>query len=71
RSIGKKWKLQTEGATIILDCEDIHSLYTRLLQLCYLTPFMERILPIGIQLFNVRGKYGLWWARRKLSESGP
>ncbi|MCP4756154.1 MAG: hypothetical protein GY866_35270, partial [Proteobacteria bacterium] len=55
RSIGKKWKLQTEGATIILDCEDIHSLYTRLLQLCYLTPFVERILPIGIQLFNVRG----------------
>lgn len=69
QAMGKKWKCKTEGANILLECKDIHELYKQLLQLCYLTPIVQKILPIGIQFFNAKGRYGLWWAKRQLAKS--
>ncbi len=65
RKAARRWRLECEKSTVFLQADDIHFLYRDLIRLCYLTPLVERVLPFGLSLFNLRGKYGLWWAKRK------
>ncbi len=58
--------LNRAGATVSIDAEDIHALYTSLIRLCYLPPLAEKTLPYSLGLHNLVGRLGRLWARRRL-----
>ena len=66
RRLAARWGMQCSGADILIRAESIHSLYRELIRLCYLTPLAERMLPVSLALFNLRGRMGLTWLRRQL-----
>ena len=70
RRLARRWNLVTSGDTIHVQAADIHDLYMAMIRLCYLTPTVERILPLGLLLFNLRGRMGRGWARRRLKAAG-
>lgn len=69
--VARRWGLDREGAQLFIHSETIEQLYQALMQLCYLTPALKKVLPLGISLYNIRGKYGLSWARRQLTRNPP
>ncbi len=71
QTLGKRWKFPVQEDTIILECETIQQLYSNLMKLCFLTPVTEKLVYLGIHLFNARGKLGLWWARQQLINRHP
>ena len=54
------------GATVRIDADDIHALYTSLIRLCYLPPLAEKTLPYSLGLYNLIGRLGRLWVRRQL-----
>ncbi len=64
--IAKRWGFLQRDNQIFINTEDIHTLYLNLIRLCYLTPMIERILPAGLFVYNLWGRIGQAWARRKL-----
>jgi hypothetical protein len=69
-TLGRRWNLVHNGARIKLQAPDIHTLYHQLIQICYLTPLVEKLLPLSLWLFNLRGRLGLVWLRRRLRRQG-
>jgi D-aminopeptidase len=68
QNLARRWGFDQEGARIFIEAADIHELYRDLIRLCYLTPLTERILPFGLFLYNLTGRLGLAWARRRLKK---
>jgi D-aminopeptidase len=64
--LARRWGFDQEGARIFIETADIHELYGDLIKLCYLTPLTLKILPFGLFLYNLTGRLGLAWARRRL-----
>ena len=65
--LARRWKINQKNNQLFINTEDIQELYLQLIRLCYLTPFIRRILPLGLFLFNLRGRYGLHWVRKGIS----
>ncbi len=61
--IAKRWKYKYNHGKIFINSGSIQNLYNDLIRLCYFTPFVEKILPLGLQLFNFRGKVGFMWLK--------
>jgi D-amino peptidase len=68
QNLARRWGFDQEGARIFIEAADIHELYRDLIRLCYLTPLTVRILPFGLFLYNLTGRLGLAWARRRLKK---
>jgi D-amino peptidase len=68
QKLARRWGFDQEGARIFIEATDIHELYKDLIKLCYLTPLTARILPFGLFLYNLTGRLGLAWARRRLKK---
>lgn len=66
--LAQKWGHPREGAVLRINAPNIHDLYLELIRLCYLSPFIERILPIGMPMYNLVGRFGLAWAQGKRSK---
>lgn len=66
--LAQRWGFDQEGARVFIETADIHELYGDLIKLCYLTPLTLRILPFGLFLYNLTGRLGLAWARRRLKK---
>lgn len=64
RKLAQRWSFEHEGSIIFIKSPNIHNLYSSLIRLCYLTPFIEKILPIALLFYNLRGRAGLSWVRR-------
>jgi D-aminopeptidase len=62
----KRWGFARRDHQILINTEDIHTLYLNLIRLCYLTPMTERVLPVGLFIYNLLGRMGQAWVRRKL-----
>jgi D-amino peptidase len=62
------WGFTYRGATVFIEAETHDDLYRRLVRLCYLSPLAKRTLPLSLWLFNLRGRLGLAWARRRLTQ---
>lgn len=60
------WRFSRKSAVITIDTPDIHTLYDKLIRLCFLPPMAEKTLPLSLWLFNLMGCLGRWWARRQL-----
>ncbi len=72
RKMARRWGLPSQGNRIFIRAGDINALYLKLIRLCYFTPFLYRILPLSLALFNLRGRLGRAWARRRLRKfRGP
>ena len=65
RKLSNRWGHAQEGANIYLNANDIHTLYIELIRLSYLTPLIEKVLPFALFVYNLRGRLGLAWLRRK------
>ncbi len=66
RKLAGRWGFPVTGNRIYISADDMDSLYYSLIRICYLTPFSERILPLGIRLYNLYGRFGQWWIRYKI-----
>ncbi len=66
RRIAKRWGLNYRGKQIIFDAPDMHELYMNLIRICYLTPAVEKMLPLCLFAYNLQGKIGLAWVRRQI-----
>ena len=67
--LARRWKFDAAGAKIYIHAADIHQLYLQLIKLCYLTPATEKMLPLAMLAYNLRGRIGLWRARQRLKRS--
>ena len=63
------WGFKRTGATVRIDADDIHALYTSLIRLCYLPPLAEKTLPYSLGLYNLVGRLGRLWVRRQLASA--
>jgi D-aminopeptidase len=71
RKIARRWGLVHQGDQIVIDANDIHDVYMHLIRICYLTPFIEKTLPLGLRLYNLWGRLGLAWVRRQQKRIEP
>lgn len=63
RTMARRWGFDASGDTLQIPAQSIDELYLSLIRLCYFTPFIERILPLGLMVFNAMGRAGLTWVR--------
>ncbi len=61
--IARRWGFKQDRDCLYLKTKDIHELYSNLIRLCYLTPLLEKTLPWGLHLFNLKGRLGLEFVR--------
>ena len=66
--ISKRWGFDYDGHHIFIRAADIHELYLSLIRLCYLTPLIEKLLPIGLMGYNFWGQMGQIWVRQRLKK---
>jgi D-aminopeptidase len=65
--LARRWKFERVGSQIRIQRDSIHQLYMELIRLCYLTPAIEKLLPLALAAFNLKGRIGIMRARRRLS----
>ena len=68
RKIARRWGLDCREDHVVIDAADIHDVYKHLIRICYLTPVLEKTLPLGLRIYNLWGKMGLAWVRRRMIE---
>ncbi|MFC1671075.1 hypothetical protein ACFL20_11850, partial [Spirochaetota bacterium] len=66
KKLARTWGLVSERDKIFTQSPDMGDLYVNLIRLCYLTPFLEKILPIALFLYKIVGRLGQAWVRRKI-----
>ena len=66
--IAVRWKLDFQDDTIFFSAPRFDDLYTQLIKICYLTPFIEKILPAGLFIYDIAGRFGRTWVRRRLKK---
>ncbi len=67
-SHARPWGFKYRRATVFIDTNTYLELYHQLVRLCYLPPLAEHTLPLSLFLFNLRGRLGLAWAKRRLAK---
>jgi D-aminopeptidase len=72
RKIAGRWGFRREGMNIFIHRSTMSALYLDLVRICYLSPMIEKVLPLALTAFNWRGRAGMAWLRRRLkTELGP
>ena len=66
RRLARRWGFTRDGSRIFLFAPDMHSFYRQLIQLVYFTPLMEKNLPVALAFYDLLGRAGLAWVRRRL-----
>jgi D-aminopeptidase len=66
RKIGRRWRLDSRDDQLVIEAADIHDVYMHMIRICYLTPALEKILPLALWIYNLRGHIGLAWVRRQI-----
>ncbi|MEJ2729337.1 MAG: M55 family metallopeptidase [Deltaproteobacteria bacterium] len=64
--LARRWKVDQAGAQIRIRSAGFRQLYLELIRLCYLTPAIEKVLPLALAAFNLKGKIGIMRARSRL-----
>jgi hypothetical protein len=64
--LARRWQFENSGDAIVFQSPDMRTLYMNLIRLCYLTPRLESWLPIGLRLYDLWGRSGRGWVRRRL-----
>jgi D-aminopeptidase len=66
--LARRWKFEQFGTQIRIRSASFHQLYMDLIRLCYLTPAIEKVLPLALAAFNLKGRIGIIRARRRLKK---
>jgi len=66
RKIARRWKLDYQNDHILINAAHIRELYMALIQICYLTPLVVKMLPACLFAYNLWGRIGLAWVRRQM-----
>jgi D-aminopeptidase len=66
KKIATRWGLTNLEDKIIFYADDMHGVYMHLIRICYLTPALEKTMPLGLWLYNGLGRLGLAWVRHQL-----
>jgi D-aminopeptidase len=66
RKISHRWKLDCRQDEILINTGDMQELFMQLIRICYLTPLVEKMLPLGLAAYNLWGRFGLAWTRRQI-----
>ena len=69
QKLARRWGFDQKGDRIFIKAADIHELYQSMIRLCYLTPRLEKVLPLGLLCYNLVGRMGLAWVRHGLKKS--
>jgi hypothetical protein len=64
--LARRWRFIQNGAQIRIQAADMMDLYLELIKLCYLTPAIEKILPLALMIYHLQGRIGIIRARRRL-----
>ena len=64
--IARRWKFELIGEQIRIYSTSINQLYMELIRMCYLTPAIEKVLPLALAAYNLKGRIGILRARRRL-----
>lgn len=67
KQIAKRWGLERKQNTLYFRAENIQDLYLTLIRIAYLTPFLERTLPLGLMLYHLMG----WLGRARALRTSP
>lgn len=67
--IARRWQLDSRGDEIMIDADDMQELFRCLIRICYLTPLVEKTLPLSLAAYNLWGRFGLAWVRRQIRDS--
>ena len=65
QKLAARWGFHRQGADILLYNDRLDDLYLDLIRICYLTPMVERVLPLAVGASNLRGRAGLTWLRHQ------
>jgi D-amino peptidase len=68
--LARRWTVEQVGAEIRIHSASFQQLYLDLIRLCYLTPAIEKVLPLALAAFNLKGEIGIARARRRLKRWG-
>ena len=64
-AISKRWNLERNGDLIYFTAENFTDFYTWLILISYLSPLTEKFITPGLALFNLYGKWGQSWVRKR------
>jgi D-amino peptidase len=70
QKIALRWGFDHEGDHVFLQTHTIHELYLDLIRFCYLTPFIEKVLPYTLLWHRLVGRFGLQVVRRRVKRMG-
>jgi D-amino peptidase len=62
----RPWKLAVDNDAVLVEALDFDSLYMALIRLAYLNPLTDRFSKAALGLFNLWGRVGLAWVRRRI-----
>ncbi len=68
RKIANRWQLDHQNDRILINATHIRHLYMTLIRICYLTPLVEKMLPVCLFTYNLWGRLGLSWVRRQIKK---
>ena len=66
RAIARRWNLDRQDRRIFFTASDSRKLFMTLIRICYLSPLVEKMLPISLMAYNMWGRIGLAWVRRQV-----
>jgi D-aminopeptidase len=66
RKIANRWKLDRRKNEILINTGDMQELFMHLIRISYLTPLVEKMLPLSLSMYNLWGRLGLAWIRRQV-----
>jgi D-aminopeptidase len=69
QKLANRWGFAHKGSQILIETPDIHQLYTALIKLCYMTPLLEKVLPLALFSHRLLGRFGLAMVRRHLKKN--
>ncbi len=62
RKLSRQWGFKHKGSDVIIEADTFPELYMHVIRVCYLTPLIEKMLPLNIlKLYNLLGWAGLKW----------
>lgn len=65
--IARRWGMKQESNRIYIEARTMGELYYQLIRLAYLTPIIEKTMPLGLWISNIQGWFGLQWVRRSIA----
>jgi len=66
QALARRWNLDRQDRRIFFTAADSRELFMTLIRICYLSPVVEKMLPISLMAYNMWGRIGLAWVRRQV-----